>query len=284
MSITINFRNRNIDALDEIRIYRTERRDVTPTLVGTITNDKVSYRDTTAEYNRLYFYQTGAVYQGVENRSEFFPAMAFRNNDSGPGPQTFLRGNHEFGLFGQVDYTQLPSFGVVAQAANVARDNSVDPGVVLKWCINGRVIYTFDKPFHTGISKDNLKTLFIGANKESDVFTTALGKYTFKVRPPFATTLRGAIVGTGETYPLDYTSDVQNSEVGAILRSYVGTTIPKIGAQLWDFTPVPSGGLWTNSYFNVSTWYMFYFDGNTAPYRASSGTAPFYPVYELALD
>ncbi|EJI5696474.1 hypothetical protein NFI00_000177 [Salmonella enterica] len=284
MSITINFRNRNIDALDEIRIYRTESRDVPATLIATLTNDKVFYKDTTALYNRLYYYQTGAVYQGIENRSTLFPAMSFRNDDSGPGPKTFLRGNHEFGLMGEVDLVELPTFDAVASASAVARNVSTSPTKALKWCINGKIIYTFNAPYHSGISKDNLKKLFIAANKESEYFSIGFGAYNFKVRPPFATTLRGAIVGTGETYPLAWTPDVQNSECGAILRSYLSTAAIKAGEQVMDLTPTPAGGLWTNTYYDLNTYYMFYFDGNTSAVRASSGTAPFYPVYELLLD
>lgn len=284
MSITINFRNRNIDALDEIRIYRTENRGVPPTLIATITNDKVFYKDATAQYNQLYFYQTGAVYQGIENRSELFPAISFRNNDNGPGPQKLIRGNFEFGLFGPVDMNDLPSFDAVSVSAGVTRNVTGNPTVALKWCINGKIIYTFNAAFHTGISKDNLKKLFIAANKESDFFSIDLAGKTFKVRPPFATTLRGAIVGTGETYPLTWSTDVQQSEAGAIMRSYLGSAAIKAGDRMYDLAPLPAGGFWTNTYYDLNTYYMFYLDGNTSAYRASSGTGPFYPVYELMLD
>ena len=284
MSIIVNFTNRNIDALDSIRIYRTESRSEPATLIATIANDKVSYEDKTASYNRLYYYQTGAVFNGVENRSALFPAMSFRNNDSGPGPQTFLRGNHEFGLFGQVDYALLPSYGAIASISGVARNNATDPTVVLKWCVNGKIIYTFNIPYHSAISKDNLKTLFVPPNKESQVFTISLGQYTYKVRPPFATTLRGAIVGTGETYPLAYTDDVKLSEVAACLRVYQAPVVPNIGEQFWDFATNPGGGMWTNSYYDLTTYYMFYNDGSTLPYRATSGNAQFAPIYELDLS
>lgn len=285
MSITINFRNRNIDALDEIRIYRTENRGVAPVLIATIANEKVSYKDETAKYNQLYFYQTGSVYQGIENRSELFPAISFRNDDNGPGPQKLIRGNFEFGLFGEVSTTDLPTFDAVALSAGVTRNVSGNPSVALKWCINGKIIYTFNGAFHTGISKDNLKKLFIAANKESDFFSIDLAGKTFKVRPPFATTLRGAIVGTGETYPLTWSPDVQQSEAGAIMRSYSGLVANiKAGDRMCDLSPLPTGGFWTNSYYDLNTYYMFYFDGNTSAYRASSGTGPFYPVYELMLD
>lgn len=284
MSITINFENRNVDALDEIRIYRTEAKDIAPTLIATIANDKTSYKDESALYNKLYYYQTEAVYQGIANRSTLFPAMVFRNNDSGPGPTELLRGNYEFGLFGPVDYNELPSYSAVATVSGVARNVSTVPTLVLKWCINGKIIYTFDTAFHTGISKDNLKGLFVAPNKESEVITITLGQYAYKVRPPFATTLRGAIVGTGDTYPLAYTDDVKVSEVAAVLRSYMSANTPSIGDKFWDIATLPTGGLWTNSYYNLTTYYMFYFDGNTAPYRATSGTAPFYPIYELDLS
>ena len=280
MSITINFSNRNIDALDSIRIYRTESRVLPPTLIATITNDKVSYTDDTAVYNRLYFYQTGAVLNGFENLSPLFPAMAFRDNDSGPGPTALIRGDHEFGLFGETDYSLLPSYDAVASTSGVPRSGTI-PTKVLKWCVNGKVIYTFDTAYHTAISKDNLKKLFVAANKESEVFSIALGQYNYKVRPPFATTLRGAIVGTGETWPLTYTDDVKRSEVAAYLRSYAAAATPLIGDQFWDTAVNPGSGLWTNSYYNLTTYYMFYFDGNTAPYKATAGNSAFYPVYEL---
>jgi hypothetical protein len=108
MSVTLTWGSANAALADSINIYRTTTPpDVNnlPAVLGTATGSATSYTDTTAVRNTLYYYLVGHVRAGIELLS---PVLLMGHYpDTGPGPQTLLRGDWNLGYFGTCTTVQM---------------------------------------------------------------------------------------------------------------------------------------------------------------------------------
>jgi hypothetical protein len=103
MSITVTWGSANAALATSINVYRaTTPLDVNnlPAALATIAGSATSYSDTTAVRNTLYYYAVGHVRSGNELLSPVL--MMGHYPDTGPGPQTLLRGDWNLGYFGTV--------------------------------------------------------------------------------------------------------------------------------------------------------------------------------------
>lgn len=108
MAVTLNWGAANTSLAETINIYRsTTPIDVAnpPAALTSIAGNLSSYQDNTAVRNTTYYYAVGHVRAGQELLS---PVLLYGHYpDTGPGPQTLLRGDWELGYFGTVPSAQM---------------------------------------------------------------------------------------------------------------------------------------------------------------------------------
>jgi len=108
MSVTLNWGAANAALADSIKVYRaTTPLDVNnlPAALATLAGSATSYADTTAVRNTVYYYAVGHVRAGNELLS---PVLLMGHYpDTGPGPQTLLRGDWNLGYFGTCTPVQM---------------------------------------------------------------------------------------------------------------------------------------------------------------------------------
>lgn len=108
MAVTLNWGAANAALAETINIYRsTTPIDVAnpPAALTSIAGNLSSYQDNTAVRNTTYYYAVGHVRAGQELLS---PVLTYGHYpDTGPGPQTLLRGDWNLGYFGTCTPVQM---------------------------------------------------------------------------------------------------------------------------------------------------------------------------------
>lgn len=199
MAITLKWLNSNKVALDSIKIYRGTTRNNITTLVDTLAGTATTYTDTTAVNDTLYFYRIDAL-SGSDTASSNIQAQRNITN-LGPGPATLLRGDYEFGLFGDVAASLLPDFNAIRTAAGVGLTPIANPSNWLKWIINGRIIYIPNNSFRLGTG-DNIAALgklcvARGSDRIANGAKLSLNSSNFLARLPYASNLVDNDLATG---------------------------------------------------------------------------------------
>lgn len=108
MAVTLNWGAANAALAESINIYRSLTPiDVAnlPAALVSIAGNLSSYQDNTAARNTTYYYAVGHVRAGQELLS---PVLTYGHYpDTGPGPQTLLRGDWNLGYFGTCTPVQM---------------------------------------------------------------------------------------------------------------------------------------------------------------------------------
>lgn len=191
---------------DKIRVYQSATQFTFSDIAGNpaITMVEVPGTDVskavTIPRNNVHWFALSAVdANGLELFCEVFPMGNFPN--TGPGPDTILRGNWDFGLFGELSTEQLftnaeVGAGIVAAGATV--DNVTSGNRITKWfkCIvNGKILFIpnnyiylmnagGDKPTLLAQRKLSMTAGFPGAavlSKNGNDFMYRLPSYTRSV-------------------------------------------------------------------------------------------------------
>jgi len=232
MAITIKWSNRNSAALDNIRIYRSTTRNGPTTLIDSVAGSVTSITDNTALNDTLYFYRVDAAIGTDVAYSNVIPMRNVTN--IGPGPTTILRGDWEFGLFGEVAAALLPTWAQIKTAANITPTPVASPTTWAKWIIGGRIVFIPNNVFGTSMTAGIVTSnpgissgkLFVaaGADRIANGAKVTVGSYNFLARLPYASTL----VTTEQNPNNDITA---NTSTGVIINP--GSTFAK--AELMAF-------------------------------------------------
>lgn len=204
MAVIISWKS--VANADKIRVYQSATPFAFADIPGdaNITMMEVPGTDVskavTIPRNTINWFAISAVdAAGLELFCEVFPMGNFPN--TGPGPDTILRGNWDFGLFGELTVEQLFTnaelgAGVVAAGATV--DQVTNGGRITKWfkCIvNGKILFIpnnyiylmtegGDKPTLLAQRKLSMSPGFPGAailSKNGNDFMYRLPSYTRSV-------------------------------------------------------------------------------------------------------
>lgn len=150
MSIILNWVNFTQTIPDRIDIYRSDTRNGTYTLIDTAPVDALTYTDTTALDNKVYYYKVGNQVGNDYGMSVIVPLANFPI--TGPGPATLIRGDWEFGYFGIV----LVSSGTVPTSAQLVTATGISYQVnstltqYHKCVVNGKIIFIPNRFYGTG--------------------------------------------------------------------------------------------------------------------------------------
>lgn len=107
MTVRLSWGNNNPTA-DSVKIYRATAPfadSALPAELATLAGNASTYDDTTAPNNTVVYYRAKITKGGDEHISPLMIMGHFPN--TGPGPQTLLRGNWELGYFGRVPVANL---------------------------------------------------------------------------------------------------------------------------------------------------------------------------------
>lgn len=176
MSVTLTWGSANAAIAESINVYRSlTPMDVNalPTALATVAGSTTSYNDPTAVRNTVYYYIVGHVRAGQELLSPQLVQGHFP--DSGPGPQTLLRGDWNLGYFGTLTPAQMttPSLlNAVLPFTNVAGDG----GITLwhKFVRKGKILFMPNGSFSSAQFWDLYKAGFIFGTNDNGSFPFAL--------------------------------------------------------------------------------------------------------------
>jgi hypothetical protein len=225
MTVRISWANANATA-DSVILYRSATpfaQTALPAPLVTLAGNATTYDDTTVTRNTVAYYRAKIV-KGTEEL--ITPLMTMGHfPDSGPGPQTLLRGNWALGYFGKVPVANMwtlaqfrTATGATGLPAAAAESNLT---VWHKFIRNGKIIFvpgcpmtnattTWSQIYALGLvygTNDNgavPSTLTVPPTPVNQFKTVTLGAYTFLVRLPLGCTMPvNAIIGTGFTTTLE---------------------------------------------------------------------------------
>ena len=236
MTITINWLPLRTTVPDNIKVWRSDQRKGTYTLLATLNGNTLTYEDTTAIDNKVYFYQIENVVGSDTGQSLIVPAANFPN--TGPGPTSIIRGDWEFGYFGPVLPADLPTFTMIKSATGVSSDGTtINSNAWFKWVVNGKIIFfpfTFYNYAVTG-AYTSLGKMFIypaGSDRIANGVTIALNGFNFLIRCPYATNkfttelnpFDEFVRGTGKSLVIN-DDTITKSEIQAIQNTFSNQSI-----------------------------------------------------------
>jgi len=244
MSLTLNWNAANGAA--NYKIYRsttTFNKGNLPASPTTVAAPAVSKEFTDVVSNTVYFFMISSVDSGgIETYGNVFTVGYFP--DTGPGPTSLLRGDWEFGFFGEVPIASLFSaseINVMLTTANVTGSkNATEIGKYFKVVCNGRILFIPDS-YRQNIGISNVAQLPVLAGLGfappiSAGLTLSKNGYDFHYRLP-ALSLVDANYLTAQT--VDTTSlDFLKSEA-AMISSLGNTTAVKPGLTAQNDSSLP---------------------------------------------
>jgi len=219
MGVKLAWVNRGTVPLDAIKVYRSNTKGGSLTLIATLPGDALSYEDTTMPMsNVVYWYQVSSVLGTAETYGALTPVGHF--SDSGPGPKKLRMGDWEFGYFGEVttDMSLLPTFSEVAAAGGFTKGNDT-PTVWRKFIVGGKIIYVPNAVIGVFSTTElvNYKLMKAFGNNASPILTVDKGNYGFKVRIPRCST----VLDLGDTVTLAGDATKLKSELCAQIMCHV---------------------------------------------------------------
>lgn len=281
MSIIYSWINPNKTDVTKIEVYRSDKRGGDKTLLATLGTTALSYEDTSAVLNKVYFYST-IVYEGtLTNTSIEMPLASFET--TGPGPATLLRGDWDYGYFGEIpaENTALPTLTELCSVLGVAYDSGLQYQHTKwhKWIVNGRILF-IPSVWATlsGVRYTTTPNIFIPINgSESSALKWTKGDNNFYVRLPFANRLDAA--DNGGVLPLNNTAfPFYKSELCALAASFrpvVNASALPVIYNYADNNSIAGNGTqgftntWVNS-TNMAGWNVL---NNTGLQSISTGTS-----------
>lgn len=261
MSIVYNWINPNKEDITSIDIYRADKAGGTKTKLGTVSPGALGYEDNTAQVNRVYFYSTVVWMGSLSSPSIETPLASFEN--TGPGPQTLLRGDWDYGYFGEipVSNTDLPTLRELCATLGVTYDSTLQSQHTkwYKWIVNGRILFIPSVwSVNAGVRANVTPKIFIPINgTERDALSWSKSGNNFYVRLPFANRL-DAIDNKGISPLENVEYPFYKSELCALaasfLRSNSSTGLP-VQYTYVDNPFITSNGnrSWTNTWTSENT-------------------------------
>lgn len=269
MSITINWLNNNTVTLDSIKVYRSSTRNGTATLLDTLAGNVLTYTDTSAADDTLYFYRIDGMVGSSVSSSIVVPFRTL--TVPGPGPSTILRGDWEFGFMGEVAASLLPAFAAIRTAAAISLASYyATPTLWYKWSVGGRIVYLPGNWYYTTMSLTSTNTsvnvgkLFVpsGSDRLTAGAQLSLNGNTFLARLPYASTLvtnemnpNGDITANASNVITNFGVSFSKSELYAILSTLSVPTVTMVtsgGAYKFsDYVPpngYPAQNIFTNTF------------------------------------
>lgn len=264
MSILVGWTNPNDVVMDSIEIYRANKRGGDKTKIVTLNKDVLNYLDEAVTNNTTYFYTIRFVKDDKFSESIEFPLGFY--SDTGPGPKTILRGNWEFGLFGEVASTDLFDFSAIQAKYGINyNQNPGAPTLWLKWIVNGRIIYIPNSYYGVSatVNSDQFDVTkgFVPVNSDpnSPPVVMAKANYEYSIRPPYASINFTTAPNPNNDFVINgmtvtkYESTIGKSELAALFSMFTGPgslLIPELnGLKYYDTTnPGINQGIITNTY------------------------------------
>lgn len=231
MSVALTWSSVNSALATSINIYRsTAPIDVNnlPTPLANIAGTSTTYTDTTAALNTVYYYVVGMVRLGQELLSPMI--IMGHYHDTGPGPQTLLRGTWLLGYFGLVPVASMLTPTQLNAQIPIPGTRTADVTVTgyHKFIRNGKILFIPNYYFTTSVqpyqlynagllmgTNDNGQFPFVLSSGSMNNYTApanqykvaTVGVYQFIVRSPKVSDkpTTSYVVLPADTYPSEWT-------------------------------------------------------------------------------
>lgn len=287
MGVMVKWIDPNIDPLDTVEIWRADSKNGAPVLLGSVDGTEREFEDETAGRNKVHWYTLKSVLGQSEINAKPFPIGNFP--DTGPGPQDILRGSWEFGFFGEVPGTELPTFGAIRDVTGIVANPAANPVKFLKWVVNGKILYIPDVPYNTAVGDLTAVKKFmlpVDGTPDSGILLESQG-YNFAIRPPFITTDYDTEV---TTLGIGGDATLKVSETSALVSSILGVDSAYVYSPFkWGDLVNPGTSIYfvTNTYTNASGLVMLTSLTTTPvvePMVSAAISRAVWVMYELLLD
>lgn len=268
MSIIYDWLNPNKEAITKIEVYRANKRGGAKTLLATVAPTTLAYEDNTAQINKVYFYSSLVYQDDLKTWSVEQPLASF--DSTGPGSSKLLRGNWEFGYFGSVDKSLMPTFSEVATAAGISTDSTAMTALKVfhKWIVGGRIIFIPDTPFassnltFTGNVLMQKKLMPTVGQTDKDLFSFSKNGLKYIIRAPYMDDRESAIgdgsLVIGSASVQGHNGSYPVSELMALLCCFSGAdTAKRLKMSMWYADSVMPDAtnfatyLWSSSFVSL---------------------------------
>lgn len=242
MSLTINWNAAN--GASSYKLYRSATGRFTtsnlPTDVLTIATPTVSHEYTDVVSNKVYWFMVSSLdSNNVETYGQVFSVGYFP--DTGPGPTSLIRGDWDFGFFGEVPVSSLFSASEIGVAltnkGTAGSRNATDPTKYFKVVVNGRILYIPDTyrqyfAFTTNASMITVLGTLGFATPITSGIPLSKGGYDFNYRMPSHTLVDAnyLAVNTLDVTALDYLKS-EVAMISALCGSVANPVKPGLTAQ-----------------------------------------------------
>lgn len=303
MSVTLTWGSANAALADSINIYRsTTPLDVNnlPAALASIAGSATSYSDTTAVRNTLYYYVVGHVRAGNELLSQVLTMGHYP--DTGPGPQTLLRGDWNLGYFGTVSAASMfvPSTlnAQVPIPGTLPADNTVTlwhkfirKGKVLfvpnsQFSINATLIQLYNAGILMG-TNDNGNFPFVASSGTISGYTAPANQYKLATVGAYQFIVRSLKISDKPTTSyVSLATDIFPSEWNDLLSRMGGTSLAGSPQDKWGDLAVNSGWLsWTQNFTASNTGCYIYAQSSydVSGTQVTTSANGWLPVLELIL-
>jgi hypothetical protein len=305
MSVTLTWGSANAALADSINIYRaTTPIDVNnlPVALATgVAGSATSYIDTTAVRNTTYYYVVGHVRGGNELLSQVL--IMGHYPDTGPGPQTLLRGDWNLGYFGLIPTTnlflpsqlhaQVPIPGALQADGNVTGYH--------KFIRKGKILFipnnifttllTFGTIYNNGLlfgTNDNGSFPFTPSAANFSSYSAPVNQYKVATQGAYQFIVRTLRASDKPTNVYATAADIIGGEMLDLFGRLGVTSLVTSPQDKWNDITAASN----NSYCNTTHWSSLYnnwystnWDGYTTKSTQNGNEAGGYwlPVLELIL-
>lgn len=270
MSIILNWSARGQTA-DNIKIYRSTVRDAAGfSLLVTLPGDAITYEDTTALINKLYYYRVNIVIGAEEVPGMITPNMICP--DTGPGPKTLVKGTMEWGYFGKLTAGEFLSSSQLRTTyggmSNWGTASLNDISYWRKYACNGTIIYIPDSCLYLSASAQLLGPLnalyaagiLYGNNNAQKV--------------PFITS--GARVQNAKVVKDQYEFMIRAPKVSATSDGSAGYLPVTTGTFEWGLSEA-----WLITMCNAARYVNVIYIGNNTSFPAVSPVETTLPAYDV---
>lgn len=304
MSVTLNWGSANAALAESIKVYRTTTpMDVNnlPAALATIAGSATSYTDTTAVRNTLYYYAVGHVRGGNELVSPVF--IMGHYPDTGPGPQTLLRGDWNLGYFGTCTPLQMFSPSTLNAQIPIPGALATDASITVwhKFIRKGKVLFipnaqfsinaNFGQLYNAGLAmgtNDNGNFPFTIASSNVSGYTVPVNQYRVATVGAYQFITRSIKISDKPTTSyINPAVDMFPSEWNDLMGRMGQTLLAGSPQDKWNDLPVPYNSWLSNTQNFTALNTACYIYANTghdftgaAPTNSAQGWVP---VLELIL-
>lgn len=187
--LTLFWENPNTVNYERTDIYRALTKEGPYVLIGSVPPYTMEFTDPLLpKINTVYWYRVVFVDDFMEDAVSVDVPLGYFPTGTGPGPQEIKRGNWELGFFGEVHFSQLPSYEAIREGfPTMTQPPGTTPNVWYKCVAQGNIIFIPDCSVITPYTYMSAHGTFVPPiDGPTDIINELEHDgYFFSARPPY---------------------------------------------------------------------------------------------------